>query len=46
LYYTASGITTPVGCRVHTCAPPDSHLQSVTIPDAIQYNLTSWWWAQ
>ena len=46
LYYTASGIITPVGGRpVHrlrvdwtsplsTCAP-DGHLQSVTIPDAL-----------
>ena len=43
LYYTASGIITPVGGRpVHrlredsllsTCAP-DGHLQSVMIPDA------------
>ena len=30
---------------VRTCAP-DGHLQSVTIPDAVLYNLTSWWWAQ
>jgi len=39
LYYTASGIVTPVGGHpVHsplsTCAP-DGHLQSVTIPDAV-----------
>ena len=39
LYYTASGIITPVGGRpVHsplsTCAP-DGHLQSVIIPDAV-----------
>ena len=46
LYYTASGIVTPVGGRpVHrlkeewfsllsTCAP-DSHLQCVMIPDAV-----------
>jgi len=40
LYYTASGIITPVGGRpVHrqreaSCAP-DGHLQSVTIPDAV-----------
>ena len=40
LYYTASGIITPVGaCPMHklredsTCAP-DGNLQSVTIPDA------------
>jgi len=26
--------------------PPDGHSQSVMIPDAAQYNLTSWWWAQ
>jgi len=39
MYYTASGIITPVGDRpVHsplsTCAP-DGHLQSVMIPDAV-----------
>ena len=37
LYYTASGVITPVGGRpVHrlTCAP-DGHLQSVMIPDAV-----------
>ena len=39
LYYTASGIITPVGgCPVRsplsTCAP-DGHLQSATIPDAV-----------
>ena len=45
LYYTASGIITPIGGRpVHmlredstppsTCAP-DGHLHSVTIPDAV-----------
>ena len=35
LYYTASGIITPAGGRlVHRCAL-DSHLQSVTIPDAV-----------
>jgi len=39
LYYTASGIITPVGGRlVHRlrkeCAP-DGHLQSVMIPDAV-----------
>jgi hypothetical protein len=39
LYYTASGIITPVGGRmVHTlgedCAP-DGHLQSVMITDAV-----------
>ena len=36
LYYTASGIVTlkQVSCF------------SVTIPDALLYNLTSWWWAQ
>jgi len=46
LYYAACGIITPVGdCPVHrlradwfsTCAP-DSHLQSVMITDAVQYN--------
>ena len=42
LYYTVSGIITPVGGRpVHsplsTCAP-DGHLQSVTISDAVQYS--------
>ena len=43
LYYTASGIITPVGGRpVHRlrvdCAP-DGHLRTeVTIPDAVQYN--------
>ena len=42
LYYTASGIITPVGGRpVHRlredCAP-DGHLQSVMIPDAVKYN--------
>ena len=42
LYYTASGIITPVGGRpVHRlradCAR-DDHLQSATIPDAVQYN--------
>jgi len=25
---------------------PDRHLQSVMTPDAVQYNMTSWWWAQ
>ena len=39
LYYTASGVITPVGGRlVHRlgedCAP-DGHLQSVMIPDAV-----------
>jgi len=39
LYYTASGIITPIGGRpVHsplsTCVP-DGHLQSVMIPDAV-----------
>jgi len=39
LFYTASGIVTPVGGRlVHsplsTCAP-DGHIQSVMIPDAV-----------
>jgi len=39
LYYSASGIITPVGGRpVHsplsTCAP-DGHPQSVMIPDAV-----------
>ena len=39
LYYTASGIITPVGGRpVHRlradCAP-DGHLQCVMIPDAV-----------
>ena len=39
LYYTASGIITPVGGRpVHRltedCAP-DGHLQGVAIPDAV-----------
>ena len=39
VYYTASGIITPIGGRpVHsplsTCAP-DGHLQIVTIPDAV-----------
>ena len=39
LYYTSSGIITPVGGRpVHRlggdCAP-DGHLQSVMIPDAV-----------
>ena len=35
LYYTASGIITPAGGRpVSTCAP-DSHLQSVMIPDVV-----------
>jgi len=42
LYYTATGIITPVGGRlVHglreDCAR-DGHLQSVMIPDAVQYN--------
>jgi len=39
LYYTASGIITPVGVRpVHSplsTSAPDGHLQSVTIPDAV-----------
>ena len=35
LYYTVSGIITPVGgCPVHTCAQ-DGHLQTVMIPDAV-----------
>jgi len=39
LYYTASGIVTPVGGRPvlrfrEDCAP-DGHLQSVMIPDAV-----------
>ena len=45
LYYTASGIVTPVGGRpvrrvrkdCSTCAP-DGHLQCVTKPDTVQYN--------
>ena len=42
LYYTVSGIITPIGGRpVHspfsTCAP-DGHLQSVTIPETVYYN--------
>jgi len=39
LYYTASGIVTPVGGRpVHRLredCTPDGHLQSVMIPDAV-----------
>ena len=35
LYYTASGIVTL--CRLPSGAP-DGHLQSVTIPDAVQHN--------
>ena len=39
LYYTASGIITPVGGRpVHSLredGAPDGHLHSVTIPDAV-----------
>ena len=42
LYYAASGIITPVGGRpVHSALPhcaPDGHLQSVMIPDAVEYN--------
>ena len=35
LYYTASGIITPVGGHpLSTCAP-DGHLESVMIPDAV-----------
>ena len=35
LYYTASGIVTPVdGRQVRRCTP-DGHLQSVMIPDAV-----------
>ena len=42
LYYTASGIVHSVGAVPCTgplpiCAP-DGYLQSVTIPDAVQYN--------
>jgi len=41
LYFTASGIVTPVGgrpvIRCATCAP-DGHQQSVTIPEAVKYN--------
>ena len=37
-YYTASGIVTlcrwPYGAQVER-GPPDGHLQSVTIPDAV-----------
>ena len=53
LYYIAAGIITScrllsgvqvekglVGMPLSTCAP-DGHLQRVTIPDAVQYNLTS-----
>jgi len=39
LYYTASGIITPVGgCPMHSplsTYAPDSHLQGVMIPDTV-----------
>ena len=36
LYYTASGIITPVGDRpVHRLFARDGHLESVMIPDAV-----------
>ena len=42
LYYTASGIITPVGGlpvhRLREDCARDGHLQSVMIPDAVQYN--------
>ena len=35
LYYTASGIITPVGGRLLSTRAPDGHLHSVMIPDAV-----------
>jgi len=46
LFYTASGIVTLCRWPSSTQVAPDGHLQSVTIPDAVWYNFTSWWWSQ